>query len=209
MIVSDPRSDDPVIRLVEDGDEVTLCIDSGQAMQAWERELMWESADILCRYGSCFLEVGLGLGLSALRIASHPNTRRHVVVEKYPRVIELFRERHPALPPGLEIVQADFFDHVRTLAPESLDGVFFDPYLPLDVANDPAVWNDVMPLTVRALRRGGVFIPCFSSRPILRWQFVPFFDRVIVERRSFRAYPSTEYMAATAGDAFIQCYEKT
>ena len=62
--------ENPEIKLIEgDGDEVTLLIEDGQAMQGWEKALMWESAEILCKYGSEFLEVGLGLGISALRIA--------------------------------------------------------------------------------------------------------------------------------------------
>ena len=62
--------ENPEIKLIEgDGDEVTLLIEDGQAMQGWEKALMWESAEILCTYGSEFLEVGLGLGISALRIA--------------------------------------------------------------------------------------------------------------------------------------------
>src|SRR5262249_42701979 len=74
----------PDIRLVETTEgEVTLSIDGHQAMQAWERDLMWAAADQLCTFGSEFLEVGLGLGISALRIASNPTTRRHVVVERY------------------------------------------------------------------------------------------------------------------------------
>ena len=81
---------DPEIELVEQGSEVTLLFDDRQAMQAWERDLMFASADLLCEYGSNFLEVGLGLGLSALRIAENPRVRRHVVVEKYKRVIDLF-----------------------------------------------------------------------------------------------------------------------
>ena len=80
----------PEIELVEVNGESTLFIEGGQAMQAWEADLMRESADILCTFGSEFLEVGLGLGISALHIAGHANTRRHIVVEKYPRVIDLF-----------------------------------------------------------------------------------------------------------------------
>ena len=72
--------EDARIEMVEDGGAVTLYIDGGQAMQAWERDLMRHSAEMLCACGSEFLEVGLGLGISALHIAAHPNTRRHVVV---------------------------------------------------------------------------------------------------------------------------------
>jgi spermidine synthase len=207
--VNAPRQpDDPQIELVEDASETTLLIDGGQAMQAWERELMHESADLLCQFGSEFLEVGLGLGISALRIAENPTTVRHIVIERYPRVIELFRERHPSPPPALEFVEADFVEHVHVLAPESLDGIFFDPYLPPEMNNDAELWREVVPAMVRALRPGGVFIPFATTRPVLRWQFRPFFERVIVERRPFETYPTTEYMTTASGTAYIQCFVK-
>ena len=46
--MSSQYPEDAKIELVEKEGEVTLYIDGGQAMQAWERELMWRSADILC-----------------------------------------------------------------------------------------------------------------------------------------------------------------
>ena len=90
------------------GDEVTLSINNGQSMQAWERALMEESADLLCEFGSEFLEAGLGLGLSALRIARHPRTWRHVVVELYDEVIPISgftpgRYRGTGLPPCVRL----------------------------------------------------------------------------------------------------------
>jgi hypothetical protein len=200
--------ENPDIELIERSGELTLLVDGDQAMQGWERELMCRSADILCTFGSVFLEVGLGLGISALRIASNPETRRHVVVEKYQRVIDLFHERHPSLPAPLEIVGVDFFEYIRAVEASSLDGIFFDPHVPKDMREDEGLWKEVVPLLVRALREGGALIPCFSSYPVLRWQFVPFFDRVLVERIPFAAYPTTNYMAQNSGDAFIQCFIK-
>jgi predicted methyltransferase len=196
------------IELVEDDHgEVTLWIDGGQAMQRWEAPLMEASADLLCTFGSRFLEAGLGLGISALRIANAESTRRHVVVEKHRKVIDLFAERHPDPPPALEIVHADFFEHIRTVEPGSLDGVFFDPYLGSSrLWEDPALWRATMPAVVRALKEGGAFVPCFTVEPVLRWEFVGYFDRVIVERRRFTAYEGTEYTARREGDAFIQCF---
>jgi spermidine synthase len=199
----------PEIRLVEQDGEVTLLIDDHQAMQGWEGELMAAAADRLCEYGSRFLEVGLGLGLSALRIAQHPNTHRHVVVEKHGQVIQLFRERNSDLPHTLEIVEADFFDYVEELDPSMLDGIFFDPWLPRHVAIDEALWRRVMPLVVRALRPGGAFIPFFTTRPELKWPFYEFFNHVIVEKRPFVAYPTTEYTHGTAGYAYIQCFVRS
>jgi predicted methyltransferase len=205
MTTHQPES--PKIELVETVDgEVTLLIDGGQAMQGWERDLMNDSADMLCAYGSEFLEVGLGLGLSALRIATHPNTVQHVVVEKYQQVIDLFLERHPNLPPTLKIVHADFFDYIHQVQPDSIDGIFFDPYLPPDVSADEALWNEVVPKIFRAIRPGGAFVPFATTKPVLRWQFAPFFDRIIVEPRRFAAYPTTEYMSTLRGTAYIQCY---
>lgn len=204
------QRENPEIKLVESNEEVTLYIDDGQAMQGWESALMWESADILCGYGSEFLEVGLGLGISALRIAANPATRHHTVIEKFPRVIELFRERNPSPPLALEIIHADFFEYIQRMEPESLDGIFFDPYLvPVSLWDDEALWMEVMPAVTRALRKGGVFIPCFSTRPVLRWQFVHHFDRIVVERRSYASYETTDYVKKDTGDAYIQCFVRT
>lgn len=205
----DNITDNPAIEYVRTTTgETSLLIGGGQAMQGWETNLMWESADLLCGFGSEFLEVGLGLGISALRIAANPTTRRHTVIEKYARVIELFHE-HNRAPDNLHIVHADFLDYIERLDPASIDGVFFDPYLPQDQWDDPALWNRVMPLFTRALRTGGAFIPCFATRPVLKWQCTPFFDRVIVERRSFAIYGSTNYAPSETGDAYIQCFVKT
>lgn len=203
------RTADPDIRLVDEHGEITLSIDGGQAMQAWERELMHESADLLCSFGSDFLEAGLGLGLSALRIASDPRTRRHRVVERYPRVVELFRAQHPEAPPLLEIVEADWFTFIENTPAESVDGIFFDPALPESTWNDGPFWDRATPLMQRALKVGGALVPFFTTRPYLRWQYFSHFDRIIVERRPFRAYDTTSYTASTSGDAFIQCFVKT
>jgi SAM-dependent methyltransferase len=198
----------PDIELVETEDETTLSIGGEQAMQAWERDLMWASADLLCGHGSEFYEVGLGLGLSALRIAGHPSTTRHTVLELFPEVVDLFNRRHPVLPPTLHIEQGDFFEKVFELPSESLDGVFFDPALDMEVWKDEEVWRRVVPEIVRALRPGGVFIPFFSTRPELRWQYTPHFRTIRVERHRYEAYESTEYTYGRSGDAFIQCFYK-
>jgi hypothetical protein len=197
-------SDGPSIELRESDGEVTLLIDEGQAMQGWEEALMHESADLLCRHGSEFLEVGLGLGLSALRIAGNPSTRRHTLFEKHAEVIDLFRTRHPVVPETLSIVQADFFNVVSKLPPAAFDGIFFDPYLPMSVRTDRALWDEIMPFVVGSLRPGAVFLPCFTTRPVLYW--IDYFTRVVVHRRQFTAYESTSYTEGTTGDAYIQCY---
>jgi spermidine synthase len=200
----------PDISLVESSPgELTLSIDGEQAMQAWERGLMWASADMLCTYGSEFLEVGLGLGISALRIATNPHTRRHVVVERYSRVIELFRERHPSPPPPLHIVEADLFEYFDTVAAESLDGVFFDPFMPAALENEQRVWDEFMPLVLRALRPGAAFIPFFTTEPVLKWPFYKYFDRIVVQTHSFAAYPGTNYTTRPEGTAYIQCFIKS
>jgi predicted methyltransferase len=205
-----PLPPDPSIDLVEsDTGEVTLSIAGGQAMQAWERDLMHESADLLCSYGSDFLEAGLGLGLSALRIAGNSGTRHHRVIERYPGVIDLFRSSHPQVPESLEIIHSDWFEFIKTVPRESVDGIFFDPALPESVWTDGPFWDRVVPLMHRALRIGGVLIPFFTTRPYLRWQYLPYFSRIIVVRRAFQAYPTTHYTARTAGDAFIQCFVKS
>src|SRR4051812_2591121 len=93
------QPENPEIVVAERNGEVTLFIDGHQAMQAWERDLMVKPADLLREYGNEFLEVGLGLGISALRIAQHPNAATHRVWEKYQTVIGLFLDSHPQLRP--------------------------------------------------------------------------------------------------------------
>lgn len=199
----------PTIELVEKDGEITLYIDGEQAMQAWEKELMWESADILCNYGSVFLEAGLGLGFSALRIAENPNTKKHIVVEKYQKVINLFHQQHSQLPQNLEILQADFFEYVRKAPPESFDGIFFDPALSMEVWNDQPFWDEFIPYIIQVLKPGGAFIPFFSTRPMLRTQYLKFFSRIEIERRPYTAYDETTYTYNDSGDAYIQCFIKT
>jgi hypothetical protein len=194
------------IEFVESSGETTLLIDGGQAMQGWEADLMRRSADILCCHGSEFIEVGLGLGISALHIAAQPTTRRHTVMELHQAVIDHFLARTPALPASLEIIQGDFFALLPTLPLARIDGIFFDPYLPAKMRNDPAFWTGVVPLMVALLRPGGVFVPCFTTQPY--FLFMEFFDNAIIERRHYTAYPHTAYTMATTGHAFIQCYFK-
>src|ERR1700761_3679059 len=94
-----------LIKTVEDAGQVTLYRGDVQMMQAWEDELMFRSGDLLCEFGDTFLEVGLGLGLSALHIARKPGTKRHTVIEKYGKVVDLFHAQHAEpLPPSLTLV---------------------------------------------------------------------------------------------------------
>lgn len=199
---------DPRVRIHDVCDETTLYIAGSQAMQGWERGLMEESARVLCSFGSNFLEVGLGLGFSALSISSNAGTRKHVVIEKHQDVIDLFHASHPRVPKTLQIVHADFFDVVFELPPGELDGILFDPALPMEMWRDDDLWQEVMPLVVRALRSGGAFVPFFSTLPALREQYWPHFDTVIVRRRNFTAYRGTTYTHGRTGYAFIQCFVK-
>ncbi|WP_367039121.1 class I SAM-dependent methyltransferase [Streptomyces sp. Je 1-332] len=205
---SEKKTPTPDIEIIDHDGELTLSIGGEQAMQAWERDLMWASADMLCGHGKDFYEVGLGLGLSALRIAEHPVTRSHRVLELFGEVEDLFREQHPKLPETLSIERGDFFQRVFDLETESIDGMFFDPALDMEVWKDAELWRKTMPEVVRALRPGGVFIPFFSTKPELRWQYVEHFRTIRVERHPYTAYDTTEYTYGTSGDAYIQCFYK-
>ncbi|HEY6309537.1 MAG TPA: hypothetical protein VIY52_01830 [Streptosporangiaceae bacterium] len=210
---------DPNVSLINDGGEITLLIDGVQAMQAWESKLMHRAADLLTEQGSCFLEAGLGLGLSALRIASRPATHTHTVVEKYGKVIELFRSEHPVIPDNLEIVHEDFFDFIETLPESSLDGVFFDPELLRELFEDKNFVEDFMSKIIAALRPRGTFVPMFSvaghvpdaatcTAPpgMMLERYMRFFSRVVVERHPYTAYEDTRYTPDVAGEAFIFCF---
>jgi hypothetical protein len=197
------------VRFVRAPDGETLLIDGGQAMQAWEADLMRELADMLCEPGGDFLEVGLGFGYSALRIAGHPRTRSHLVLEKYQVVIDDFWHRHPEPPDTLRVECADVFEVVGALGSERFDGIFFDPALPMSVWRDARLWEGVMPSVRAALRPGGRFAPFFTTEPVLRAQFAPWFDEVSVHRRRFEAYEDTCYTHGRSGDAYLQVYRKS
>jgi spermidine synthase len=196
------------VRLHAAAGEETLYLGDSQAMQAWEADLMRAAADMLCDHGTRFLEAGLGFGFSALRIASAPRTREHVVVELHDEVIRLFQERCPDPPPTLRIVHGDFFDVIAGVEPESLDGIFFDPALPLSVWEDEAFSARHMPVIASRIAPGGVFIPFFATQPVIRWQYVDHFDSVYVVRRPYHAYEDTVYTHGREGFAYLQCFQR-
>jgi predicted methyltransferase len=189
--------------------ETTLYIEGSQAMQAWERGLMEEAANLICERGGDFLEVGLGLGISALCISRNPRTRSHIVFEISPKVIALFHQQNPELPGTLKIVQADFFTAIQNVPAASIDGLFFDPALPMPMWDDENLWRQVMPWVVRCLRPGALFVPFFSTEPVLRKQYLPFFDEVRVVRRPFETYEDTMYTRSTSGNAYIQLFVRS
>ena len=209
MMMRTHQWENPDIELVEStSGELTLSIDGHQAMQAWERDLMWTSADLLCEFGSKFVEAGLGLGISALRIANHRNVRKHVVVERYQRVIDLFQENNPVVPATLQIVHDDLFRYFETVEPATVDGIFFDPFLPAELENQKALWDEFMPIVLRTLRPGGAFIPFFATEPVLKWPFYHYFDNLIVRKHTFTAYGETSYTNGTMGVGYVQCFIK-
>jgi predicted methyltransferase len=204
------QPENPDIQLIDQNGEVTLYIAGAQAMQAWEQKLMHRSADLLCGYGDTFLEVGLGLGLSALRIAGKTTTKSHTVVEKYQLVIDLFLAHQTApLPRALDIVHADIFEYVKIAAPNSFDGIFFDPEFAPGMLDDRELMGHFIPLLLRVLRPGGVFIPFFSVKPELIDRYIRFFNKIEVTKVPFETYVDTNYTDnVKRGDAFIQCFIK-
>jgi predicted methyltransferase len=204
------QPENPDIQLIDQNGEVTLYIAGAQAMQAWEQELMHRSADLLCGYGDTFLEVGLGLGLSALRIAGKKTTKSHSVVEKYQPVIDLFLAHQTApLPRALDIVHADIFEYVKIAAPNSFDGILFDPEFAPGMLDDRELMGHFIPLLLRTLRPEGVFIPFFSVKPELIDRYIGFFNKIEVTKVPFETYVDTNYTGnIKRGDAFIQCFIK-
>jgi predicted methyltransferase len=186
----------------------TLYIDGAQAMQEWETPLMVRSGELTCEQGGIFLECGLGLGLSAMAIASSAKTVKHTVVELYQPVIDEFRRIQGALPDVLEIVQADFFDYIDDLPENSIDGIMFDPWVPKEIRDDDAWWDGVIGQMIRILKPGGVLVPFFSTTNALWPRFAPRFRRILVEPHSYVAYQTTGYVENTSGTAYIQVFIK-
>ena len=201
-------NDEPVRLEVSPSGDTTLYIGQSQAMQAWERDLMEFSADLLVSFGPSLAEAGLGLGISTLRASSTPGVESHSVIEIHPEVIRLFRAAHPDLPSALHIVNADFFDWIEAVESSTLDGIFFDPALPVRVWKDMSFWDRHMPAIARSLRPGGAFIPFFSTRPVIREQYLPYFAEIRCFPRPFRAYDNTIYTYQRSGLALVQCFIK-
>jgi len=66
--------------------------------------------------------------------------------------------------------------------------------------------EDIRSILLDQTWRGGVFIPFFSTRPILRKQYTKWFSRIEIERRPYQAYDETTYTYGNSGDAYIQCF---
>lgn len=198
---------DPPISLEERDGETTLLINGDQAMQAWEIDLMHAGADAMLEFGDEYLEVGLGLGLSALRIAER--ARQHTVIEVYSQVIDLFNERHPDAPESLKIVQGDFIDVVVDMPDAMFDGIFFDPAFEKGAWEDVAFMQEAGKQMHRLLRPGGSFIPFFSTTLCLWEHWAPLFDRLDIRKMPYRAYPTTSYtVGGVEGTAWIHRYVK-
>ncbi len=219
--MSTRQPDQPKIEMLEDNDKITLLIDGIQVMQGWEEPLMWRSADMLTEHGSEFLEIGLGLGMSALRIAEHANTKRHTVVEKYAEVIGHFQGRNPDPPGTLEIVNRDVFEFVETIRTNSVDGIMFDFDIPKEMFDSEELFAAFLPKLFSALRPGGAMVPMFAtlvptpevatttrSASQTVEKYLKYFDKVVIERHPYKTYPDTNYMPAREGSAYVECFIK-
>ncbi|MGV8908144.1 MAG: hypothetical protein ACOH1Y_04120 [Propionicimonas sp.] len=74
---------------------------------------------------------------------------------------------------------------------------------------DAQPWARLVPALRRTLRLGGVLVPFATTKTRLRWQFEPYFDRVVLESCDFEAYPGTTYMKRNVGPAWIQAFIRT
>ena len=206
--MSSQYPEDAKIELVEKEGEVTLYIDGGQAMQAWN------ASSCGVRQTSCVpgalsiwrLDLAWGFRRCESQATITPPTHRRGEISTSHRPLLPAISEPPA---NLQIVKADIFDFALTLEPESLDGIFFDPYLSKDVPCDmQQLWGDVLPALVRSLRIGGAFVPYFSPKPELRYHTI-----IISTESSWNDTPTQptaeQSTPGEAGDAFIQCFVKT
>jgi predicted methyltransferase len=206
------QPEDPDVQYLSENGEVTLSFDGIQVVQGWETDMLSTMSEMLCDFGGNILEVGLGLGISARKIANYPSIKRHIVVEKYQKVIDLFHINHGSaiLPDTTKIVHADIFDFISQIEPNSLDGIFYDPYFPVvDMYEDPVVLEKLLPGLFAALRSGGALMPFPSLRPLLKEKYFAFASKFIVLRYPFETYQNTTYMQNIhKGNAFIKAVIK-
>lgn len=139
-------------------DKHTLRIMDHPVMEDWETPYMAKLAEIATSNGGVILELGLGMGISALDIQSNPNVVTHYIVEANLGVVEKgLKDFHDPIAKGRMHILSGFWEDVveQQLAPESFDGILFDTY-PLKEQEIHGNHFSFLPVAFKLLRPGGI-----------------------------------------------------
>lgn len=104
-----------------------LIIQGHPVMESWESSYMEELASIASRNGGRVLELGFGMGISALFIQSH-DIETHVIVEANTDVFSALMQFAKESVHPIEAIHGFWQDATHALQDESIDGILFDTY---------------------------------------------------------------------------------
>jgi hypothetical protein len=94
-------------------------------MLEWEREIMEESAKVICQNGGDILNVGFGMGIIDSYIQTH-NPRTHWIIEGHPTVQKKIIEDGWLKKPNVKVIFKPW-QEVYDYLPK-FDGIYFDTW---------------------------------------------------------------------------------
>ncbi len=108
--------------------EKTLLIKSYQVMQRWEDNYMKSLAAIATSRSGNVLEVGFGMGISALYIQKSSKIHSHTIIECHPAIIAVAKKRFKKeLGSGRMKLLEGFWENITPkLKDKIFDGILFD-----------------------------------------------------------------------------------
>lgn len=130
-------------------DDGRLLDSQGRAvMMEWEREIMKESAEVICQNGGRVLNIGFGMGIIDSYIQSH-NVDSHWIIEAHSDVISKMADDGWLDREEVTVVCKKWQDALRFLP--KFDGIYFDTW------NDSGMEELLIPRLPELLKLNGVF----------------------------------------------------
>ena len=118
-------------------------------MMEWEKELMKETAKVVCSKGGHILEIGFGMGILSTFIQEQPNVKKHTIVEAHPEVYKRALEWSKKYP-NVEILFGDWIEIADKIIENKYDGIHYDA----DCINF-YYFNTI--IVEKGIRTGGIF----------------------------------------------------
>ena len=95
-----------------------------EVMMDWEKPLMSASAAYICENGGDILEIGFGMGISAVYMHSH-SISTHTIIENHPDVIPKAKEWANGKS-NVTVITGSWYDVKDSLS--TYDGLFYDTF---------------------------------------------------------------------------------
>jgi guanidinoacetate N-methyltransferase len=135
--------------------EHDLIILGEPVMEDWEAPYMKDLARICSSKGGTVLELGYGMGISAMYIQQH-KIKKHIIVEANKMVADAARKFAKKAKHKVIVINDLWENAIKKIPNNSLDGILFDTY-PLEERELYQNHFNFFPLAYKKLRKGGVF----------------------------------------------------